>query len=139
MLLFDFDDILGPVSITDIQTPPLRKIRFTWKMPNVLKRMKNEFSDICDFIFRVMVDFVLKINRKWTNFENKDDHISKTKNRNLIFYSFQHIQNLSCKYDHPWIFLFENILFFEASDSGSQSHGKSVNHCWIKNRPYFQN
>ena len=32
-----------------------------------------------------MVDFVLKLNEKLTNFEYKSDHISKTKNRKIDF------------------------------------------------------
>ena len=51
---------------------------------------KINFPSFANFIFPIMVDLVLKINRKWTNFELKNDHISKIKNRNdrKIDYSF---------------------------------------------------
>ena len=37
------------------------------------------------FSFWVMVDFELKMHRKFTNFECKNDHISKTKYRKIDF------------------------------------------------------
>ena len=36
---------LGSVPGKDMQTPPSEVARFLWKMRNVLKRMKNQFSD----------------------------------------------------------------------------------------------
>ena len=52
-------------------------VKFTGKVRNVPKRMKNRFL--------VMVYFVLKIHRKLADFEYKIDHNSKTKNWKIDF------------------------------------------------------
>ena len=44
-------------------------------MRTVQNRMKNHVSHFSDFIFRAVVDIVLEIHRKITNFELKNDHI----------------------------------------------------------------
>ena len=46
--------------VTDQKQNRLKVVKFTAKMRNVLKRMKNKFSDLSDFYFRAMVIFVLK-------------------------------------------------------------------------------
>ena len=48
-------------------------IRFLWMMRNVLKQMKNQFSNFSDFLF---FELTLKIHRK---LRYKNDHNSKNK------------------------------------------------------------
>ena len=57
-----------------MQTLPSVLIRFLWMMRNVLKRMKNEFSN---FYFYELAS--MKIHQKLGGFEYKNDHKSKTK------------------------------------------------------------
>ena len=51
---------------------PSKVVKFTWKMRMRWNQWKTNFPI---FIFRLMVDFVPKIQRKLTNFEYKNDHI----------------------------------------------------------------
>ena len=46
-------NLFGPVPTNDkqIPLPPSVFIPLSWKMRNVLKRMKKQFSDFCDFYF----------------------------------------------------------------------------------------
>ena len=69
---------------------------FIWKIRNVLKPMKNQFSD---FSFWDMVNFVLKIVSFFKNFEYKIYHNSRTKNRKIDFSSVQYI----------WIFFIQDL------------------------------
>ena len=47
-----YNYICGPVPIKDTQTSPTSEMAiYTRKMENVLKRMNNKFSDLCDFLF----------------------------------------------------------------------------------------
>ena len=60
------------------------------------------------FIFRVMVDFVFKINRKMPILSIKMTVSQKLKIINiwkLIFHSVQHIPQLPCKFDHFFLIL----------------------------------
>ena len=55
----------GPVLITDMQTPPPSEVTiFTWKiMRNVLKQIKNQFSNFFDFYFLSYSWFCTKVHR----------------------------------------------------------------------------
>ena len=91
-----------------MQTPPSEMIRFSRKIGNVLKRMKNQFSD---FYFLIIVNIHRKL--EWFEYKTfqKITIIRKIKIRkiwNLIFLSIQPIPDLSCKFDHFW----RNIYFF---------------------------
>ena len=60
------------------------------------------FFELLSILYSKFID-------KLTNFEYKNDHISKTKyrkNPKMIFLSFQHIPQPSCKYEHLWHFAF---------------------------------
>ena len=67
-------------------------VKFTEKMCNEQKRMKNQFSD---FIFWVIVDFVHKIHRKnWPILSTKMTISQKLKIANIrksVYHSLQHI------------------------------------------------
>ena len=90
----------GPVPNKDLQTTPCRQLPFSWKMRNVLKRLKNQFSDF--HFFKLSWKFIENWQfsvKKWP----KNDHNSKIKKRKI---SIQRIPHLSCKSDHIWFFFF---------------------------------
>ena len=56
---------------------PSKVLKFTWKMRDELKQIKNPFSDFCDFQFLSYGQFCTqKLSLNWY----KKDHISKSKN-----------------------------------------------------------
>ena len=65
----------------------------TWKMRNVLKRMKNQFSDFWDLNFLRYGHFCTQYCQFSMNFHDN----SKNKNRKTIFYLNQHIAHPSLK------------------------------------------
>ena len=67
--------------------------KFTWKMQNVLKRMKNQNQIFANFSFRGMIIFVLKS----ANFRCIFTKTRKIEIEKLIFNSIQHIADLSLK------------------------------------------
>ena len=85
-------NLIGFVSTNDKQTPSSILIPLSWKMRNVLKRMKKLFSD---FYFS-------------SYHGNSKNKIGK----NLIFLSIQPIPDLSCKFDHFWIFYFDVCIAY---------------------------
>ena len=75
--------LYGPLLINDMQTPPphlsKRAVFFRPKSCTMnWNEWKINFLILVIFIFCVMV-------KKFTKFENKNDHISKTKNRKIHF------------------------------------------------------
>ena len=63
----------------------LKMFIFTWKIRNVLKRMKNQFSDFCDFYFLRYGRFCSQNRPIFYEFWVQIDHNSKTKNRRIDF------------------------------------------------------
>ena len=56
---------------------------YEWKMWDVLKRMKNQFSDFHYFSFWDMLVFLLKISQFSINFEYQINHNSKNRKRKI--------------------------------------------------------
>ena len=95
-------------------TLPLKKVFiFTWKMRNVLKRMKNQFLRLS--VFEIWSMLYSKSAHFQLIFSTISTITQKLKIGKSIFHLLQHIPHLSCKFDHFWtIFSFWSVTHLKS-------------------------
>ena len=110
--IFIFDLGLIVFTIITDQKNRLRVVKFTGKIRNELKPMKNLFSDSVNFSFLSYGRLCTQNSSK--NWPHNKTTISRklrnTKNRKLIFHLFQHISHLSSIYDRFLILFVEKYF-----------------------------